>query len=182
MNSIAVFCGSKKGNNPAYAQAADEFGELLAKENIALVYGGGKVGLMGVLADAVMRNGGSVTGVIPEKLMDLEVGHADITSLRVVKDMHERKAMLNQLSDGFLCLPGGIGTLEEIFEVYTWSQIGYHSKPCALLNVSGFYDPLMKMLDFTTEEGFMSEATKQELLIDSDPEILLKKMKKACQL
>lgn len=180
MKSIAVFCGSKTGNNPAYAKAADQFGTLLAREEIALVYGGGNVGLMGILADAVMRNGGNVTGVIPEKLMALEVGHQDITSLRVVRDMHERKALLNQLSDGFLCLPGGIGTLEEIFEVYTWSQIGYHQKPCALLNVSGFYDPLIKMLDHTTSEGFMSEDTKDELLVDSDPVRLLNKMKEVC--
>lgn len=180
MKSLAVFCGSKTGNLSAYSEGAVHLGELLARQNISLVYGGGKVGLMGILADTVLQNGGTVTGIIPEKLMELEVGHTEITSLKVVKDMHERKAMINALSDGFLCLPGGIGTLEEIFEVFTWGRIGYHHKPCALFNVAGFYDPLMDMLSHTTNEGFMTEETKSELLINSDAEVLLDEMKKVC--
>ncbi len=180
MKSLAVSCGSKTGNLEAYSEAAIQLGELLATEKISLVYGGGKVGLMGILVDTVMKNGGTVTGIIPEKLMELEVGHTGITSLKVVKDMHERKALINTLSDGFLCLPGGIGTLEEIFEVFTWGRIGYHQKPCALFNVAGFYNPLMQMLAHTANEGFMSEETKSELLINSDPVALLKEMKKVC--
>lgn len=180
MNSLAVFCGSKKGASSAYSDAAVKLGLLLVKEKIELVYGGGNVGLMGVIADTMMAEGGKVTGIIPEKLLELEVGHTGITELKVVKDMHERKALINELSDGFLCLPGGIGTLEEIFEVFTWGRIGYHQKPCALYNVEGFYDPLVDMLSHTTREGFMSAETQAELLVNSDPEALIKEMTKAC--
>lgn len=180
MRSLAVFCGSKKGILPEYTEAAKRLGILLAKEDISLIYGGGNVGLMGVIADTVMENNGKVIGIIPEKLMELEVGHGSISELRVVKDMHERKAMINSLSDGFLCLPGGIGTLEEIFEVFTWGRIGYHQKPCALYNVAGFYNPLIDMLTHTTNHGFMTKETQRELLVNSDIELLLDEMKKVC--
>ncbi|MEL6559940.1 MAG: TIGR00730 family Rossman fold protein [Bacteroidota bacterium] len=178
MKSLAVFCGSKKGILPEYTEAARQLGLILAQENIELIYGGGNVGLMGVIADTVMENSGKVTGIIPEKLMELEVGHQGISELIVVKDMHERKALINKLSDGFLCLPGGIGTLEEIFEVFTWGRIGYHQKPCALYNVAGFYNPLVDMLTHTTTQGFMSDETQQELLVNEDIEALLQEMQK----
>lgn len=180
MKSLAVFCGSKKGILPEYTEAAERLGLILANENIELIYGGGNVGLMGVIADTVMQHGGKVTGIIPEKLMELEVGHQGITELIVVKDMHERKALINKLSDGFLCLPGGIGTLEEIFEVFTWGRIGYHQKPCALYNVSGFYNPLVDMLTHTTNQGFMTAETQRELLVNDDIEALIQEMQKVC--
>ncbi|MEL7145535.1 MAG: TIGR00730 family Rossman fold protein [Bacteroidota bacterium] len=176
MKRIAVFCGSMKGARDSYTEAARTLGGLLAASNITLVYGGGKVGLMGILADAVMDNGGKVIGIIPEKLMDMEVGHKGITELIVVKNMHERKAMMSELSDAFVCLPGGIGTLEEIFEVYTWSRIGYHSKPCGLINVDGFYDPLSDLLSHTVKEGFLSAASAEDLLVDPDAANLLARM------
>ena len=179
MKSIAVFCGSMKGTRESYAYAARELGGLLAASDTTLIYGGGKVGLMGILADTVMENGGKAIGIIPEKLMGMEVGHRAITELIVVRDMHERKAMMNELSDGFVCLPGGIGTLEEIFEVYTWSRIGYHNKPCGLINVDGFYDPLKDMMDHTVKEGFLSEANASDLLFDSDAGRLLERMRAA---
>jgi len=178
MKSVAVFCGSKKGNKEIYSLAAQQLGKLLASHQISLIYGGGKVGLMGVLADEVMKHGGHVIGIIPEKLMEYEVGHTGISELIVVKGMHERKARMNELSDGFICLPGGIGTLEEIFEVFTWAQIGYHEKPCAMLNVGGFYDPLKQMLSHTVKEGFLAEESNSQLIFNNDPEALLDKMKK----
>ena len=140
---LCVFCGSSHGANPAYAEAAKNVGSELARRGIGLVYGGGNVGLMGVVADAVLAGGGEVVGVIPEALMAKELGHRSIQDLRVVKTMHERKAMMAELADGFIALPGGIGTFEEFFEIVTWAQLGFHSKPCALLNVNGFYDPLL---------------------------------------
>ena len=177
MKSIAVFCGSMSGTRESYANAARALGGLLAASNTNLIYGGGKVGLMGILADAVMEHGGKVIGIIPEKLMNMEVGHQGITELIVVKDMHERKAMMNDLSDGFICLPGGIGTLEEIFEVFTWSRIGYHNKPCGLINVDGFYDPLRQMMEHTVAEGFLSDANARDLLFDADAAKLIERMR-----
>lgn len=176
MKSIAVFCGSQKGAKESYADAARALGGLLAASNTTLIYGGGKVGLMGILADTVMEKGGKVIGVIPKKLMDMEVGHQGITELITVKDMHERKAMMNDLSDAFVCLPGGVGTLEEVFEVFTWSRIGYHNKPCGLINVDGFYDPLIHMLQHTVQEGFISAESASDLLFDNDAASLLKRM------
>jgi hypothetical protein len=168
MKSICVYCGSSIGKDPAYAKAARNLAKAMVDDNIALVYGGGKVGLMGAIADEVLRLGGEATGVIPKALMDKEVGHAGLTRLHIVKDMHERKAMMAELSDGFIAMPGGIGTFEELFEVFTWSRLGFHDKPIGLLNVSGFYDGLIAFLKHTVAQGFLSE--EQASLLMHGPE------------
>ena len=155
LKSICVYCGASMGADPAYAVAARALAAVLVEQNIALVYGGGKVGLMGVIADEVLRLGGEVTGVIPQALLEREVGHAGLTRLFVVKDMHERKAMMAQLSDGFIAMPGGMGTLEELFEVLTWAQLGIHAKPVGLLNVNGFYDALIAFVAHQRDSGFV---------------------------
>lgn len=176
MKRICVFCGSSAGARPAYAHAAGSVGRMLAARGIGLVYGGGKVGLMGVVADAVMAAGGEVIGVIPEALMRREVGHGGLTELHVVGSMHERKARMADLSDGFIALPGGYGTFEEFFEVLTWSQLGIHPKPCGLLNVGGFYDPLLAMADHAVREEFVRPAHRALILDDGDAERLLERM------
>jgi len=173
---LCVFCGSSHGAHSAYAEAAKETGAELARRGIALVYGGGIVGLMGVLADSVLESGGEVIGVIPEALMAREVGHRGLTDLRIVKTMHERKALMAELSDGFIALPGGLGTFEEFFEIVTWAQLGLHSKPCALLNVNGFYDPLLRLLDHAIEERFVKPKQRGLVLVESDFKILLDRM------
>ncbi|MFY0606010.1 MAG: TIGR00730 family Rossman fold protein [Cyclobacteriaceae bacterium] len=173
---LAIFCGSSVGNNPDYKSAAAEMGKLLAAQDIGMVYGGGNIGLMGACADAVMADGGEVIGIIPKKLMELEVGHTGISDLFVVDTMHERKAKMAHLSDGFIAMPGGIGTIEEIIEVFTWHQIGYHNKPCAFLNTNGYYDKFFEFLQHTVGEGFLSAAQKNELLIADTPEAILKKI------
>jgi len=170
---ICVYLGSSPGRNPLYRKAAEDFGTLLAKRGIGLVYGGGRVGLMGVIADAVCGNGGEVIGVIPEALRARERDHQGITELHVVKSMHERKAMMADLSDGFVTLPGGIGTFEEMFEAWCWSQLGYHAKPVGLLNVGDFYDGLIQFVDKIVEEGFLQDRHRAMLLIERDPEVLL---------
>jgi uncharacterized protein (TIGR00730 family) len=164
------------GNDPCFASAAREFGELLAKEGIALVYGGGHVGLMGVIADAVLANGGKAIGVIPRALWDREVGHRGLTELHIVETMHERKAMMASLADAFVALPGGLGTLEEIFEVWTWAQLGIHAKPLGFLDVAGFYGPLMGFLDGGVDAGFIRAQHRATALVDSDPVVLLRKV------
>ena len=161
---ICVFCGSSAGRRDEYRAAAVLLGELLAREGIGLVYGGAHVGLMGVLADTVLAGGGEVIGVIPESLATRELAHEGLTQLHVVASMHERKAQMAALSDAFLALPGGIGTLEELFEVWTWAQLGLHQKPCALLNVAGFYDRLSSFWNFVTEEGFLRQPVRDELV------------------
>ena len=143
MKSLCVYCGSSTGNSPLFTEAARELGSLMSRRGIGLVYGGGNVGLMGVIADEVLKCGGTVTGVIPHALLRKEVGHHGLTQLHVVKDMHECKAMMAALADGFIAMPGGFGTLEELFEALTWSQLGLHNKPIGLLNVDGFYDRLV---------------------------------------
>jgi uncharacterized protein (TIGR00730 family) len=173
---LCVFCGSSHGANPAYADAAKDLGGELARRGIALVYGGGNVGLMGVIADAVLAAGGEVIGVIPEALMAKELGHRGIQDLRVVKTMHERKAMMAELSDGFIAMPGGIGTFEEFFEIVTWAQLGFHSKPCALLNVNRFYDPLLRLVDHAIEEQFIKASQRQILIVESEISALLHQM------
>jgi len=165
------------GANPVYAQAAKAFGRALVDANLALVYGGGKVGLMGVIADEVMARGGRAIGVIPELLVDKEVGHDGLSELHVVPDMHQRKKMMADLSDAFVALPGGAGTLEELFEVYTWAQLGYHHKPVAVLNIDGFYDPLISLLTHTVSEGFMRKTYFDLLQVDDDPARLIHKLK-----
>jgi hypothetical protein len=171
-----VFCGSSAGSRPEYARAAAQVGSLLAERGIGLVYGGGRVGLMGVVADTVMAAGGEVVGVIPEALMRREVGHHGLSELQVVGSMHERKARMADLSDGFIALPGGYGTYEEFFEVLTWSQLGIHPKPCGLLNVHGFYDAFLAMADHAVREEFVRPAHRALILDDTDPVRLLERM------
>ncbi|WP_321914684.1 MULTISPECIES: TIGR00730 family Rossman fold protein [unclassified Paraburkholderia] len=178
MKAVCVYCGSSPGANPIYTEAAQAFGRALVAANLALVYGGGKVGLMGVIADTVMAGGGRAIGVIPELLVDKEVGHAGLTELHVVPDMHHRKKMMADLSDAFVAMPGGAGTLEELFEVYTWAQLGYHRKPVGVLNIGGFYDPLMSLLDHTVREGFMRQTYRDMLQTDSDPAALIAKLQR----
>jgi uncharacterized protein (TIGR00730 family) len=173
---LCVFCGSSAGHRPAYRQAAEQLGRVLVKRGIELVYGGGNIGLMGVLADTVLARGGKVTGVIPDSLMAREVGHRGLTELRIVNSMHERKALMSDLSDGFIALPGGFGTLEEFCEVVTWSQLGLQSKPCGLLNVESYYAPLLELFDQAVREGFLSKENRGLVLDDEDPARLLEKM------
>ena len=173
MRRLCVFCGSSVGNQSAYAEAAQAMGALLAARGIGLVYGGGHVGLMGVLADAVMASGGEVIGVIPQTLADREIAHSGITELRVVDSMHSRKAMMAELSDAFIAMPGGVGTFEEFFEVVTWTQLGLHRKPCGLLNVNAFYTPLAAFIDQAVSEGFIRPVHRAGIVVDSDPERLL---------
>ncbi len=176
MKSICVFCGSVMGKNPIYKQTAHELGLYLVKNQLRLVYGGGKVGLMGVLADAVMQNGGKVVGVIPQFLIELEVAHSRLSEQIMVKTMHERKKRMTDMADGFIVLAGGIGTMDEFFEILAWAQLGLHKKPIALLNVNGFFDKLIDYLDFAIAEGFIKPQTKQILLIDNSIEILFEKI------
>jgi uncharacterized protein (TIGR00730 family) len=171
--SLCVYCGSAAGNSPAYADAARALGRELVRRDIGLVYGGGNVGLMGAIADEVMSNGGRATGVIPEALMKREVGHHGLTELHVVKDMHERKAMMADLSDGFIAMPGGFGTLEELFEVTTWAQLGLHQKPIGLLNVNGFYDALTGFASHLVGQGFVRPDHAQLLMHAPDASGLL---------
>ena len=173
---LCVFCGSSHGANSAYAEAAKNLGGELARRGIELVYGGGNVGLMGVIADAVLAGGGRVTGIIPESLMAKELGNKTIQDLRVVKTMHERKALMAELSDGFIAMPGGIGTFEEFFEIVTWAQLGFHTKPCALLNVNGFYDPLLQLLDHSIAEGFVKPKQRDLVLVEPDFRKVLDRM------
>jgi uncharacterized protein (TIGR00730 family) len=175
--SVCVYCGSSSGNNPVYADAAKALGRALVKHNLSLVYGGGHVGLMGIVADAVLNAGGEVTGVIPKALMDTEVGHDHLTRLLVVKDMHERKALMAEHADGFIAMPGGIGTLEELFETLTWAQLGFHEKPIGLFNVAGFYDPLIEFLRHQTSQGFLRAEHKDLLLVQAEPDPLIEQLK-----
>src|SRR5438067_3706394 len=176
MNSICVFCASSTGRDPAFAAAARSFGALLARERITLVYGGGHVGLMGVLADAVLGAGGRVVGVIPRALWDREVGHRALTELHVVETMHERKALMASLADAFVALPGGLGTLEEIFEVWTWGQLGMHSKPCGFLDVAGYYASLLAFLDQAVARGLVRPEHRAMAIVDDDSETLLRRL------
>ena len=170
-----MFCGSNTGSDPAYVEAARTLGSLFAREGIALVYGGGSVGLMGELADAVLGSGGEVIGVIPHALWAREVGHRGLTDLRIVDTMHERKALMADLADAFIALPGGLGTLEEIFEVWTWAQLGLHQKPLGFLDVNGFYAPLMDFLDRATRARFVRDQHRAIALVARDPEALLRR-------
>jgi len=176
MKRICVFCGSNAGARSEYAEAARALATVLAERKLGIVYGGGNVGLMGVLADAALARGGEVIGVIPQKLVDKEVAHRGVTELRIVETMHERKALMNDLSDAFLALPGGFGTLDEFFEVLTWSQLGFHGKPCALLNVAGYYDGMLAMLDHAVTERFLRPAHRELVIADTDPLRLLQRL------
>jgi uncharacterized protein (TIGR00730 family) len=173
MKRICVFCGSSPGAKPEYVRAARKLGALLAQRKIGLVFGGGRVGLMGQLARAALENGGEVIGVIPRELHEKRVAFSGLSDLRVVGSMHERKAMMAELADGFMALPGGLGTLEEIFEILTWAQLGIHHKPCGLLNVGNFYTPLLAFLDQVVEQGFLDAAHRSMILTAENPEELL---------
>ena len=173
---ICVFCGASPGARPEYRAATAELARLLVAEGIGVVYGGGGVGLMGALADAVLTEGGEITGVIPRSLVDREIAHRDVSDMRVVGSMHERKALMADLADAFVALPGGIGTLEELFEVYTWAQLGLHQKPCALLNVEGYYDDIADFLRHAVAERFLREETRELLMVESDPATLIERL------
>lgn len=176
MKSILVYCGSASGSNEVYAEATRELARSLVQHNCRLVYGGGNVGLMGILADEVMRLGGAVTGVIPKLLMEKEVGHTGITELLVVNTMHERKAKMFEESDACIALPGGIGTMEELFEAFTWTQLGFHGKPCGVLNVNGYYDALIALMQHMVTEGFLRAQHQQQLLVDTQPDTLVEQL------
>ncbi|MGD1887000.1 MAG: TIGR00730 family Rossman fold protein [Cohaesibacteraceae bacterium] len=176
MKSVCVFCGSNPGKDPAYGQAAEDLGAAIASSGRTLVYGGAEVGLMGLVADAALAAGGEVIGIIPKALVEKEIAHKGLTRLESVSSMHERKARMADLSDGFVNLPGGTGTLEEMFEVWTWGQLGFHAKPIAVLNVLGFYDPLMAFLDHQRDEGFVKPTLRDTLLRETDPNRLLDAM------
>ena len=175
MRSVCVFCGSNSGADPAYLALARRVGELLAARGLALVYGGGGIGLMGVVADAVLAAGGHVIGVIPEALAAREVAHRGLPDLRVVGSMHERKALMAELADGFIALPGGLGTLEELFEIVTWAQLGLHAKPCGLVNAGGYYDHLITFLDHTVAMRFVRPEHRTLILVEPDPAVLLER-------
>jgi uncharacterized protein (TIGR00730 family) len=176
MKRICVFCGSSAGKRPAYREQARRLGETLARRGMGLVYGGGSIGLMGIVADAVLAVAGEVVGVIPRRLARKEIAHAGLTRLHVVPSMHERKALMAELADGFVALPGGMGTLEEMAEILTWAQLGLHQKPCGLLDVEGYYAPLAAFLDHAVAEGFLRPDHRALLLVDRDPEALLDAM------
>jgi uncharacterized protein (TIGR00730 family) len=176
MRSLCVFCASSSGRDPVFAAAARAFGALVAREGVTLVYGGGRVGLMGAVADAALGAGGRVVGVIPRALWDREVGHRGLSELHVVDTMHERKALMASLADAFIALPGGLGTLEEIFEVWTWGQLGIHAKACGFLDVDGYYEPLMRFLDQAVERGLVRPQHRAMALIDGDGERLLRRL------
>jgi uncharacterized protein (TIGR00730 family) len=174
LRSICVFCGSSTGNRQEYVAAAADFGRLLGERRIRLVYGAGNVGLMGVLADAALAAGGEVIGVIPQMLVDRELAHRGITDLRIVTSMHERKALMAELSDGFVALPGGLGTFEELCEVLTWVQLGIHRKPCGCLNVMGYFDSLARMFDHAVTEGFLRSEQRRLFISSNEPNALLR--------
>ncbi len=176
MQTLCVFCGSSAGNNPLYIEKARELGYSMAGAGLELVYGGGSIGLMGELADAIIERGGKVTGVIPRFLYDRELGHEGVTELIVVDSMHERKMKMAELADGFLAMPGGIGTIEELFEVFTWSQLSLIRKPVALFNLNSYFDTLLTFLDHMVSEGFLIKEMRNRLITGTDAEVLLKIM------
>jgi uncharacterized protein (TIGR00730 family) len=179
LDQLAVYCGSAPGSDPAFAEAAEATAAAMVREKIQLVYGGGRLGLMGLIADSVLELGGEVYGVIPQALVDIEVAHPSVTELHIVETMHERKAKMTELADGFLALPGGIGTLDELFEAWSWNALGYHKKPFCLLNTNGYWDGLIKFIDHATESGFMSAERRKQLLVAETPEQALEYLDEA---
>ena len=177
LNRICVFCGTNAGSRPAYGVAARDLGRVLAEQGIELVYGGASVGVMGELADAVQEHGGHVTGIIPQQLMEKEAAHTGIRNLIVVASMHQRKSQMADMSDGFIAFPGGIGTLEGFFEVLTWGQLGIHAKPAGILNVERYFDGLTGFLNHAVREGFLTEAHRQNIIVESDPGVLLDRLR-----
>ena len=178
MHRVCVYCGSSAGHDAAYATAARDLADVLVRHGIALVYGGADKGIMGVIADAVLERGGKVHGVIPQMLMDKEIAHSGLTELHVVASMHERKTMMASLADGFIAMPGGYGTLEEIIEVLTWGQLRFHDKPCGLLNVNGYFDHLLAFFDRANAEGFLGRENRDMLLVDDDPAGLVRQFER----
>lgn len=176
LQRVCVFCGSSAGDAPVYLEAARAMGRLLAERGIGVVYGGGGIGLMGAVADAAMQAGGEVIGVIPRHLWDWEVGHPDLTETRIVDNMHERKATMAELSDAFIALPGGIGTMEEFFEVWTWAQLKLHDKPCGLLNVAGYFDHLLGFLDTMVAHRFLHERHRHMIEVQGDAALLVERL------
>ncbi len=172
---LCVYCGSNYGSRPEYNQAARELARVMVNKNIGLVYGGASIGVMGEIADAFLKEGGEVIGVIPKGLLVREAAHTSITELREVNTMHERKAMMAELSDGFIALPGGLGTIEEFFEIWTWAQLGMHQKPCGLLNAGQYYDKLIEFIDHAVSERFIKEAYRSMVFVEEQPHILLQK-------
>ena len=170
---LAVFCGSNPGARPEYVEAARALGTLLCERRIGVVYGGSSVGLMAALADTMLENGGDIIGVIPRMLVEREVANNALSDLRIVESMHERKALMAELADGFMALPGGIGTLEEFFEIWTWAQLGMHDKPCGLLNVAGYFDGLLEFLDRAVDEKFVRDVHRRMVVVESEPADLL---------
>ncbi|MFB3855468.1 MAG: TIGR00730 family Rossman fold protein [Vicinamibacterales bacterium] len=179
LRRICVFCGSMSGTREAYRAAARETGRLLAERGVTLVYGGGRIGLMGILADAALARGGDVVGVIPEHLVRKEVAHNGLADLRTVSSMHERKALMADLSDAFIALPGGYGTLDEFCEILSWSQLGLHQKPCGILNVDGYYDGLLGLFDHAVREGFLQAEHRALVVVDEHPGRLLQRLEEA---
>ncbi|MGB0929207.1 MAG: TIGR00730 family Rossman fold protein [Chitinophagales bacterium] len=177
MKSICVFCGSNAGTNPEYAEAAKQLGYLLVENDIRLIFGGGNVGLMGIIADAVLEKGGEVIGVIPHFLMDKEVGHTGLTEMKLVNTMHQRKELMAELSDAFITMPGGIGTMEEFFEIFTWGQLGLHPKPFGILNVDGYYDHLLAFFETMVSQRFLSQKNYEMLYASKIPADLLQLLK-----
>ncbi len=178
MRRICVYCGSNTGTRPDYAEAARNLAEVLVRHDLELVYGGAAKGIMGVIADTVLEHGGNAHGVIPKLLEEKEIAHSGLTQLHVVASMHERKSMMAELSDGFIALPGGFGTLEEIIEILTWGQLQFHDKPCGLLNVSGYFDHLLAYLDHAEQEGFLRAENRQMLLQDTEPAGLVRQFER----
>jgi len=173
---VCIFCGSSSGAEPAFPKAAQAMGELLARQRLGLVYGGGNIGLMGLLADAVLAGGGEVIGVIPQALLDKELAHRGLTKLHVVGSMHERKALMAELADAFIALPGGFGTLDEFCEIVTWAQLGFHRKPCGLLNVSGFFDAFLAQVEHAVEKRFIRAQHRELIHVEREPEPLLRRL------
>jgi len=178
---LAVYCGSSSGRDPAFAEITHAFGAAMADRKIDLVYGGGKLGLMGIVADAVLDGGGEVFGVIPETLVELEAAHNGLTEQHIVSNMHERKARMTELTDAFIALPGGIGTLDELFEAWTWNALGYHAKPFAILNINGYWDPLIDLVEGIASEGFMSRTRQKQLIMSDTIEGALDQLTAACK-
>lgn len=176
MKSICVFCGANFNGDEKLKIAINKLAELMVQQNISLIFGGGKVGVMGLIADAILQRGGKAIGVIPGFLMDKEVGHTGLTEMHVVENMHQRKQLMNELCDGIITLPGGFGTLEELFEVLTWLQLGLHNKPIGILNIGGFYDFLLKQMDVMVDQQFLKPANRKLVLTSADPQQLMEKM------
>ena len=177
IRTICVYCGSGFGSDPVFEEAAAKLGQAMAERGIGLIYGGGNVGLMGTVAQSVLDHGGHVTGIIPQQLIQKEAAHRGIQDLIVVASMHQRKAQMADLSDGFIALPGGIGTLEGFFEILTWGQVGIHAKPCGVLNTAGYFDALTSFLDHAVREGFLTEAHRQTVMVESTPKALLERLR-----